>query len=86
MRIVCALLDRKPRRRKCRRAGESPATASGATKMITPYVNKPTRSLEQAQADLQEQFDRLPLTDPRRPELARMIRQLDDESIAREGL
>ncbi len=46
---------------------------------MSPYPNTPTRTLELAQATIQRKFDKLPLDHPDRPELARMIRQLDDE-------
>ncbi len=54
--------------------------------MISPFLNTPARTLELAQATIQRKFDKLPLNHPDRPELARMIRQLDDEIAAREGL
>lgn len=44
------------------------------------------RSLNQTLDDLQAKFNRLRPTDPARAQLARMIRQLDDEIDAREGL
>lgn len=59
---------------------------SRLTNVVSPYLRAETRTLEQAQATIQRKFDKLPLNHKDRPELARMIRQLDDEILARERL
>lgn len=46
----------------------------------------PLRSLAQYLAELQEQFDALPLTSPARGALAARIRQVEAEIDARESL
>lgn len=45
---------------------------------MSDALNTPMRSPMQALADLQEKFDSLPLTDPRRGPLSIQIRQLED--------
>jgi ribosome-binding factor A len=55
-----------------------------AGEMISPYLNRPSRSLEQYQAELIERLDRMRINDPRRTDIARQIRAIDDELAARE--
>lgn len=54
--------------------------------MPSPYLNTPPRTLEQTLWDLVEAYEALPMTDPKRGDLARRIREVEAAIDARQEL
>lgn len=49
---------------------------------MSAYLDQPRRSLDQYLAELQERFDRLPMTHPERDQLAARIVRVEDQIAA----